>query len=119
MSMDMMDSSDSSLREHCRQMPNMMGCEKWKNENGMNMGHSMMDHASMVTSEEAFIVNMIPHHQEAVDTARLVLAKGESPELKKLAQAIIAAQEKEISMMQQWLRDWGYTKISPTYQNMM
>jgi uncharacterized protein (DUF305 family) len=113
---------DSALREHCKQMPEMRGCEKFKNQapsmmNGMN--HSMMDHGAMVTSEEAFVVNMIPHHQEAVDTARLVVAKGESAELKKLAQAIITAQEKEIAMMQKWSKDWKYSTVTPTYQNMM
>lgn len=113
---------DSALREHCRQMPEMKGCEKFNNQapsmmNGMN--HSMMDHGAMVSSEEAFVVNMIPHHQEAVDTARLVVAKGESAELKKLAQAIITAQEKEIAMMQKWSKDWKYSTVTPTYQNMM
>jgi uncharacterized protein (DUF305 family) len=112
---------DYALREHCREMPEMKGCEKFNNEapamNGMN--HSMMDHGAMVTSEEAFVVNMIPHHQEAVDTARLVVEKGESPELKKLAQAIITAQEKEIAMMQKWSKDWNYSTVTPTYQNMM
>jgi len=112
---------DSALREHCREMPEMQGCEKFNNEapamGGMN--HSMMDHGAMVKSEEAFVINMIPHHQEAVDTARLVVAKGESAELKKLAQAIITAQEKEIAMMQKWSTDWKYSTVTPSYQNMM
>jgi uncharacterized protein (DUF305 family) len=85
--------------------------------NGMD--HSMMDHGAMVTSEASFVVNMIPHHQEAVDTARLILAKGESAELKKLAQAIITAQEKEIAMMQKWSKDWNYSAVTPSYENMM
>ena len=112
---------DSALREHCRQMPEMKGCEKFNNANSsMNsMNHSMIDHGAMVTSEEAFVVNMIPHHQEAVDTARLVVAKGESAELKKLAQAIITAQEKEIAMMLKWSKDWNYSTVKSTYQNMM
>jgi uncharacterized protein (DUF305 family) len=111
---------DSALREHCREMPEMQGCEKFNEASAMGgMDHSMMDHGSMVTSEEGFVVNMIPHHQEAVDTARLVLAKGESAELKKLAQAIITAQEKEIMMMQKWSKDWNYSTVTPTYQNMM
>lgn len=83
------------------------------------MNHSMMDHSSMVTSEEAFVVNMIPHHQEAVDTARLVVARGESAELRKLAQDIITAQEKEIAMMQKWSKDWNYSTVKSSYQNMM
>jgi uncharacterized protein (DUF305 family) len=112
---------DYALREHCKQMPEMQGCEKFNNEGSSmsGMDHAMMDHGSMVTSEEGFVVNMIPHHQEAVDTARLVLAKGESAELKKLAQAIITAQEKEIAMMQKWSKDWNYSTVAPTYQNMM
>ncbi len=112
---------DYALREHCKEMPQMQGCEKFNNETSSmaGMNHAMMDHGSMVTSEEAFVVNMIPHHQEAVDTARLVLAKGESAELRKLAQAIITAQEKEIAMMQKWLKDWKYSTVTPTYQNMM
>lgn len=110
---------DFALREHCREMPEMQGCEKFNEAPMGGMNHSMMDHSSMVTSEEAFVVNMIPHHQEAVDTARLVVARGESPELRKLAQAIITAQEKEIAMMQKWSKDWNYTTVKSSYQNMM
>lgn len=112
------------MREHCRQMSEMRGCEKYidKKDNSADMmqdhGMMMMDHASMVTSEEAFVVNMIPHHQEAVDTARLVVEKGNNPELKKLAQNIITAQEKEIAMMNVWVKASGYT-TKPAYQNMM
>ncbi len=112
--------SDDAMREHCKQMPDMHGCEPFLEPDFQMENHSMMmDHASMVTSEEAFVVNMIPHHQEAVDTARLVVAKGEIAELKKLAQAIITAQEKEIMMMQKWSKDWNYSTVTPTYQNMM
>lgn len=110
---------DFALREHCKEMPEMQGCEKFNEAPMGGMNHSMMDHSSMVTSEEAFVVNMIPHHQEAVDTARLVVARGESPELRKLAQAIITAQEKEIAMMQKWSKDWNYTTVKSSYQNMM
>lgn len=79
----------------------------------------MIKHSAVVTSEEAFIVNMIPHHQEAVDTARIIITKSENAELKKLAQEIITAQEKEITMMKKWLYDWSYSTIAPSYVNMM
>jgi uncharacterized protein (DUF305 family) len=54
-----------------------------------------------------FIRGMIPHHQGAVDMARIVLEHGSDPEVKKLAEAVIAAQEAEIKWMQDWLAKNG------------
>ncbi len=67
------------------------------------MDHSMM----MVKSEREFLEGMIPHHQEAVDTAKEVIARGGStPEIRKLAEDIVVAQEKEIAMMKEWYQNW-------------
>ena len=51
-----------------------------------------------------FVRGMIPHHQGAVDMAKIVLEKGKDAEIKKFAQDIIDAQEKEIVFMQDWLK---------------
>ncbi len=50
-----------------------------------------------------FVRGMIPHHQGAIDMAKIVLSNGDDAAIKKLAAEIIAAQEKEIAMMQSWL----------------
>lgn len=83
------------------------------------MDHSMM----MVSSEREFLTGMIPHHQEAVDTAKEVLERGGStPKIKALAENIITAQETEIALMKQWYQDWygvAYEEKPEDYQPMM
>lgn len=54
-----------------------------------------------------FIKGMIPHHQGAVEMAKIVLEHGTDPEVKKLAEGIIAAQESEIKWMTEWLAKNG------------
>lgn len=97
------------------------------------MDHSTMDHAMTGMESEAtlafmeantrmhaamtipftgdadadFIAGMIPHHQGAVEMAKIVLEHGTDPEVRKLAEGIIGAQEAEIQWMEDWLAKNG------------
>ncbi len=69
--------------------------------------HDGMDITFTGNADIDFVKGMIPHHQGAVDLAKTVLAFGKDPEVKKLAEEVIKAQETEISLMKEWLKKNG------------
>ena len=52
----------------------------------------------------AFAAGMLPHHIGAVKMAEVELKYGKDPEMRKLAEDIINAQQAEIEQMQKWLK---------------
>ncbi len=94
---------------------NVMGQHGMMQSGSMHMG--MMGNDTDMTRlenaqdfDKAFIEEMIPHHQMAVMMANMLKSQTIRPEMKELADDIIAAQTKEISEMRQWYQDWGYTQ---------
>ena len=74
---------------------------------GMNHGSMNMSLGPKnETFDLRFLDGMTPHHEGAVVMAQEALQKSKRPEIKKLAQAIIDAQQKEIAQMKQWRTAW-------------
>lgn len=72
---------------------------------GMMMGM----HSSMPTgdTDADFARMMLPHHQAAVDMAKVELQYGKDADLKALASAVVTAQDQEITLMKAWLAKHG------------
>ncbi|MBW4561514.1 MAG: DUF305 domain-containing protein [Mojavia pulchra JT2-VF2] len=91
------DTSDKQLMNHHDGM-----------HHGSGMNHNMvMDlGAADANYDLRFIDAMIPHHQGATLMAKEAQQKSKRPEIKKLADDIIKAQNREITQMKQWRTAW-------------
>lgn len=66
------------------------------------------------TFDQAFLKEMIIHHEGAVEMANLARTNAGHVEIKQMAEAIISAQEAEIAQMKQWQMNWfGKASTSP------
>ncbi len=64
--------------------------------------HRLMAEASGATVDESYIAKMIAHHQGAVAMAEVALRDSRDPEIRRMAQAVIDAQTREIAEMRAW-----------------
>ena len=58
-------------------------------------------------ADVSFATDMIPHHRQAVEMAKLAATRAENAKVKDLAQQIEDAQDPEIQTMTAWLKTWG------------
>ena len=56
--------------------------------------------------DKAFIDEMIPHHQSAIAMAEVARKETKDPEIRKIAEDIVSAQEREIEQMEGWREQW-------------
>ena len=89
--MNMSMSTDSAMQQELMQ--------------GMSQMHQDMIAAAQYQDPDvAFAAGMLPHHIGAVKMAEVELKYGKDPEMLKLAEDIINAQQAEIEQMQKWLK---------------
>ena len=75
---------------------------------------------AIVVSEFDYLARMIPHHEEAIATARLLRAGTARQEMRDFADTIIRTQSAEVVQMRTWLAQWYPGRdASVTYQPMM
>jgi hypothetical protein len=89
--MNMPMSTDSAMQQEL-----MQGMDQ--------MNQDMMAAAQYKDPDVAFAAGMLPHHIGAVKMAEVELKYGKDPEMRKLAENIINAQQAEIEQMQKWLK---------------
>jgi uncharacterized protein (DUF305 family) len=58
------------------------------------------DGSASEETDGAFVSEMVPHHESAIDMAEIALKEAEHPEIKELANSIIASQSEEISTLE-------------------
>lgn len=101
--------SDATAQTKAHHEPASMsrpGSSRFETEMDDSMVRMMEDMHSPGYSGDAdrdFLVMMVPHHQGAVDMAKLVLMYGRDPAVRVLAEEIIAGQTIEIESMRRRL----------------
>ena len=66
------------------------------------MNKAMMGAPMTGNPDQDFVAMMTPHHQGAIDMARIYLRDGKDPDTRRMAETIIADQEREIGEFKAW-----------------
>src|SRR3989344_7697025 len=109
---------DNNMTGMMRMMGIVQNQEMMEGREEMMMGHDeSMSMDGMIEALEGktgddfdseFTRLMIEHHQGAIDMASLAKVNAKHQEIKVLADDIIKAQTKEINLMSDWQKTWGY-----------
>jgi hypothetical protein len=98
-------SGGPGIMNGCMMKDSMMNDGMGMSMHGMTM---MLEGKTGDAFDAAFIEMMIPHHQGAIDMAKLAQQNAKHVEIQQMAEDIISAQQREIDEMKQWQSSWGY-----------
>jgi uncharacterized protein (DUF305 family) len=92
-----------------------------QNSGNQNSSNHMSSHQMSVKTDAEFLLGMIPHHQEAVDTSAYLLTRTDNPDLQRFLQSVVVVQAREVHQMKQWHHQWFNKPYAPDgkYQPMM
>jgi uncharacterized protein (DUF305 family) len=71
-----------------------------------HMDQAQHHQMSLPATDIEFIQQMIPHHQEAIDTSKEIIASTSNSKLKNFAVEVITTQQKEINQLKNWYQEW-------------
>ncbi|HET8681363.1 MAG TPA: DUF305 domain-containing protein [Micromonosporaceae bacterium] len=83
------------------------------NDSGATHTAATPTKAAFNPADVAFVAGMVPHHQQALEMARIAATRAANPQVKELAARISKAQDPEITAMSDWLRQWGQPVPAP------
>ena len=78
-----------------------------------------MPNTGMMDFDQMFINMMVPHHQGAVEMAKIAQKRAEHPEIKEMADAIISGQQEEITQIKDWKQQWYGSSDTPSMSEML
>ncbi|WP_131669325.1 CopM family metallochaperone [Psychrobacter pygoscelis] len=85
--------------------PNTKAMQQAYEQSMQPMHGDMMEGIQDSDADMAFAKGMLAHHQGAIAMSKVQLEYGQDPEMNKLAQDIIDAQQSEIELMQNWISE--------------
>ena len=100
----------SYMSENMHVMPD--GSMMQNNHDKMNMSDMMDDMNSNLRGkkgddlDQAFIDEMIIHHEGAIEMSKIIVENSNRDELVQLGNDIISSQQSEIDLMKKWRKDW-------------